>query len=181
MERQADRPRTYVLVHGGSHGGWCWRDVATVLRAAGHVVFTPTQTGLGERRHLMGPGITLDTFVEDIANLIEAEELDDVCLVGHSFGGCSVVGVAERVPQCLRHIVFVDAIIPASGQSVMSGFPADVREARIAAAQQFSAGSAHRCRRQPISACRWNARAPRHWRGCSADSRRSRSPLTSPA
>jgi pimeloyl-ACP methyl ester carboxylesterase len=140
MERRADRPRTYVLVHGGSHGGWCWRDLATMLRAAGHTVFTPTQTGLGERRHLMGPGITLQTFVDDIANLVEAEELDDVCLVGHSFGGCPVVGVAERMPQRLRHIVFIDAIIPISGESVMSGFPADVREARLAAAEQSSGG-----------------------------------------
>ncbi len=132
--------RTYVLVHGGSHGGWCWRDVAAHLRAAGHDVFTPTQTGLGERRHLMSASITLETFVDDIANVIEAEELGDVYLVGHSFGGCAVVGVAERMPQRLRRIVLLDALIPASGQSIMSGLPADVREARLQAAEQFSGG-----------------------------------------
>ena len=132
--------RSYLLVHGGSHGGWCWRDVAVHLRAAGHLVFTPTQTGLGERRHLMSPDITLDTFVDDIANVIEAEELEDLYLVGHSFGGCAVVGVAERMPQRLRHLVFLDSLIPMSGQSIMSGLPPDVREARLAAADKFSGG-----------------------------------------
>ncbi|WP_213957449.1 MULTISPECIES: alpha/beta fold hydrolase [unclassified Variovorax] len=132
--------RTYLLVHGGSHGGWCWRDVAAYLRAAGHAAQTPTQTGLGERRHLLSPDITLETYVDDIANVIEAEELEDVFLVGHSFGGCAVVGVAERMPRRLRHLVFLDSLIPMSGKSIMSGFPPDVREARLAAADAFSGG-----------------------------------------
>ena len=82
--------RTYVLVHGDFHGGWCWRRVADRLSGTGHRVFTPTQTGLGERRHLMSANITLDVFVEDVTKLLEAEELSDVILVGHSFGGRTV-------------------------------------------------------------------------------------------
>src|SRR5690625_4251546 len=75
--------KTYVLLHGAWHGGWCWRDVAQRLRAAGHVVYTPTQTGLGERSHLLSEQITLDTFVQDLVNVLEWEDLTDVILVGH--------------------------------------------------------------------------------------------------
>jgi len=136
----APDPRTYMLVHGAWHGGWCWSRVADRLRAAGHRVYTPTQTGLGERRHLLHKDITLDVFVEDIVNVIEAEELDQVILVGHSFGGRSVAGVADRIPQTLRRLVFLDAGLPDSGKSVFDGFPPAIREARIKAAQEFSGG-----------------------------------------
>jgi len=88
--------QTFVLVHGAWHGGWCWSRVANRLRAAGHQVFTPTQTGLGERKHLLSKDITLDTFTKDIANVIEAEELSNVVLVGHSFGGLAISGVAAE-------------------------------------------------------------------------------------
>ena len=80
-------PGTFVLVHGAWHGGWCWRHVAGILRARGHTVTTPTQTGLGERSHLMAPGIDLGTFVTDVENHIQCEDLVNVVLVGHSFGG----------------------------------------------------------------------------------------------
>jgi alpha-beta hydrolase superfamily lysophospholipase len=79
--------KTYVLVHGAWHCGWCWKEVAEGLRGMGHRVSTPTQTGLGERKHLLSKDMTLDTFAADIVNHIEAEELNDVILVGHSFGG----------------------------------------------------------------------------------------------
>jgi pimeloyl-ACP methyl ester carboxylesterase len=79
--------KTYVLVHGAWHGGWCWKEVADGLRGMGHRVTTPTQTGLGERKHLLSKDITLDTFAADVVNHIEAEELNEVILVGHSFGG----------------------------------------------------------------------------------------------
>src|SRR4029079_13288983 len=79
--------KTYVLVHGAWHGGWCWRDVAQALQQMGHRVSTPTQTGLGERKHLLSKDISLDTFAADIVNHIEAEELNEVILVGHSLGG----------------------------------------------------------------------------------------------
>src|SRR5437870_587324 len=79
--------KTFVLVHGAWHGGWCWSKVAAILRRRGHTVLTPTQTGLGERSHLMSKAISLDTFVDDIANVLKFEDLNDVILVGHSFGG----------------------------------------------------------------------------------------------
>ena len=97
--------QTFVLVHGAWHGGWCWSRVADRLRLAGHQVFTPTQTGLGERKHLLSREITLDTFTRDIANVIEAEELSNVVLVGHSFGGLAISGVADAMPDRLRHLV----------------------------------------------------------------------------
>jgi len=126
--------RDYVLVHGAWHGGWCWRSVAELLRHAGHAAFTPTLTGLGERRHLLHAGITLDTFVDDIVNVLRAEELEDVILVGHSFGGRVVCGVADRAPERLRRLVLLDAGLPESGKAAWDGLPADVREARLARA-----------------------------------------------
>jgi pimeloyl-ACP methyl ester carboxylesterase len=132
--------RTFVLVHGAWHGGWCWIRVAERLMTADHRVFTPTQTGLGERRHLLSPAITPETFIDDIANVIDAEELEDVILVGHSFGGRSIAGVADRMPNRLRRLVFLDASLPENGKSAFEQTPPDVREARIKAAQQFSGG-----------------------------------------
>ena len=91
--------QTFVLVHGAWHGGWCWSRVADRLRAAGHRVFTPTQTGLGERKHLLSKDITLDAFTKDIVNVIEAEELSSVILVGHSFGGLARTCIACTNPS----------------------------------------------------------------------------------
>ena len=136
----AVKGRSYVLVHGAFHGGWCWRRVEQRLAAAGHTVFTPTQTGLGERRHLLAKSITMDVFVEDIVNVIEAEELENVYLVGHSFGGGAVSGVADRIPERLRHLVYLDAGIPEGGKSSFDRLPPDVREARIKASDETSGG-----------------------------------------
>src|SRR5919199_3344231 len=118
--------KTYVLLHGAWHGGWCWRPVADALRAKGHRVFTPTQTGLGERRHLLSRAITLDTFVADLANVIEAEDLQDVILVGHSFGGLAISGVADRMPERIRHLVYLDSLVLEGGQSPFGVLPPDV-------------------------------------------------------
>jgi len=93
----------FVLVHGGFHGGWCWRPVADRLNAMCHRVTCPTSTGLGERRHLLRADLSLDTLVHDLVNHLQAEELSDVVLVGHSFGGLSISGAADRVPQRIRH------------------------------------------------------------------------------
>ena len=127
--------RTYVLVHGGFHGGWCWRDVATRLRARGHAVYTPTQTGCGERSHLLSKAITLATFVDDIANVIKWEDLDDVVLVGHSFGGSAISGVADRMPERIRQLIYLDAVIIEGGQTVFGFFDREVVAARTKAAQ----------------------------------------------
>ncbi len=122
--------KTYVLVHGAWHGGWCWRPVADALRARGHRVFTPTQTGLGERRHLLSRDTTLDVFVDDVANLVEAEELRGAILVGHSFGGNAISGVADRMPEAVRHLVYLDSLILEPGQSPFGILPAEVVAAR---------------------------------------------------
>ena len=100
---------TFVLVHGAWHGGWCWRRVADRLRRDGHVVFTPTLTGLGERAHLVAPRIDLATHVADVVNLLKWERLSDVVLCGHSYGGFVISGVAEVMPAQTRSIVFLDA------------------------------------------------------------------------
>jgi pimeloyl-ACP methyl ester carboxylesterase len=122
--------KTYVLVHGAWHGGWCWKEVAEALRGMGHRVSTPTQTGLGERKHLLSKDITLDTFTVDIVNHIEAEELNGVILVGHSFGGTSITGAADKISNRIRHLVYLDSVILENGQSVFSVLPPDVVAAR---------------------------------------------------
>jgi pimeloyl-ACP methyl ester carboxylesterase len=114
-----EQPKTFVLVHGAFHGAWCWKDVAARLRARGHVVYTPTFTGLGERSHLIGFGPKVATWIEDVAQLVAFEDLSDVVLVGHSFGGSVVSGMADRMPERLRHLVYLDAMVLQSGQSAL--------------------------------------------------------------
>ncbi|MGH2411338.1 MAG: alpha/beta fold hydrolase [Chloroflexota bacterium] len=119
-ERNPAHPRrTFVLVHGSYDGGWAWSQVAALLRTAGHEVYTPTLTGLGERVHLRHPGITLDTHLQDIVNVLLYEDLREVILVGWSYGGMIITGVAERAPERLAHLVYLDAYVPQDGQSVV--------------------------------------------------------------
>jgi pimeloyl-ACP methyl ester carboxylesterase len=129
-----------VLVHGAWHGGWCWSMVASILRGRGHSVFTPTLTGLGERSHLLSPAIDLDMFVTDIMNVLRFEDLEDVVLVGHSFGGSVISGVADRAPERVRRLVYLDAIILENGQTVFGQLPPDIVATRIKAAQESSNG-----------------------------------------
>lgn len=114
---------TYVLVHGTWHGGWVWQYVADRLRARGHRVYTPTCTGCGERVHLTGPEVGLDTHITDIEQLLEFEDLDNVILVGHSFSGITITGVADRLRERIQRIVFFDAVVPRPGR--MSGVVRD--------------------------------------------------------
>ena len=107
----------YVIVHGGFAGGWAWREVADFLRAAGHTVYTPTLTGLGERAHLAHPGVNLATHIQDIVGVLECEDLQEVILVGHSSGSMVITGVAERCPARLARLVYIDTVIPQNGQS----------------------------------------------------------------
>jgi len=100
---------TFVLVPGMWLGAWAWRDVTAALSAAGHDVFPLTLTGVADRAHLAGPGVDLDTHTEDIVRLIEAEDLRDVVLVGHSYAGLPVTAAAERVPGRLARVVYVDS------------------------------------------------------------------------
>lgn len=108
---------TYVLVHGAWTGGWMWRDVIRALRSAGHEAFAPTLTGLGERVHLASPKIDLETHVLDVVNAICYERLEGVVLVGYSYGGMVVTGVAERVPERIGRLVYLDAFVPFDGES----------------------------------------------------------------
>jgi pimeloyl-ACP methyl ester carboxylesterase len=119
-----------VLVHGAWHGGWCWRRVADRLQQAGHRVFAPTLTGVGERRHLLSATVDLETHIQDLLGLLEAEELEDVVLVGHSYAGLVISGVAARVPKRLRRLVYLDALLVEDGQSWAEAFPPGVAEAR---------------------------------------------------
>ena len=110
----------FVLVHGAWHGGWCYRDTAKALRAAGHNVFTPTHTGVGERAHQSAENITLETHIRDVCGVIEAEELSDVILCGHSYGGMVITGVADRLAGKIKALVYLDAFIPEHGQSLLN-------------------------------------------------------------
>jgi pimeloyl-ACP methyl ester carboxylesterase len=114
---------TFVLVHGAWSGGWEWRSVATLLQAAGHTAYTPTLTGLGERVHLATPSVDLDTHIADVVNVLYYERLHNVTLVGHSYGGAVVTGVAERVPERLAQIIYVDAFVLEDGQAIASLIP----------------------------------------------------------
>jgi len=109
---------TFVLVHGAWHGSWCWKRVRKALQAQGHEVFTPTLTGIGERSHLLSQAVNLETHIADVENLIRWEDLSNVILCGHSYGGCVIGGVADRVPERIQALVYLDAFILDSGESL---------------------------------------------------------------
>lgn len=116
---------TFVLVHGAWHGGWCWKRTTQILRAAGHRVFEPTLSGVGARAHEATPAIGLSTHIEDVIGLIEMEEISDVVLVGHSYGGMVITGAAERIAGKLLALVYLDAFVPKDGDALMSLVPPD--------------------------------------------------------
>ena len=109
-------PRTFVLVHGAWHGGWCWQRVATALQAEGHKVYAPSLTGLADRSHLLSNSINLDTHITDIVNLFKWEDLRNAVLVAHSYGGWPVSGAIEQLLDRVSSIVYVDAFMPADGE-----------------------------------------------------------------
>ena len=113
----------FVLVHDAWVGGWCWRPVAQALRQSGHEVYTPTLTGLGERSHLINPNINLDTHISDITNVIYREELSEVVLVGHSYGGMVISGVFDALSDKINSLVYLDAFVPENGQSLHNILP----------------------------------------------------------
>ena len=125
---------TFVLVHGAWHGGWCYARVAKLLRANGHHVYTPTLTGLGERSHLTQQTITLTTHVTDIVNLLTFENVRDVVLLGHSYGGMVISGVVEAVPERIAALVYLDAFVPENGQSLHDLVPEVQRVRQLEAA-----------------------------------------------
>jgi len=109
---------TFVLVHGGWHGGWCWQKVIPFLEAAGHEVYAPTLTGLAERVSELSPDVGLDTHIQDIVGLLQEQNLHGVILVGHSYGGMVITGVVDAVPERIAHLVYLDTFVPRDGESM---------------------------------------------------------------
>ncbi|WP_405064452.1 alpha/beta fold hydrolase [Kribbella sp. NBC_01505] len=114
---------TYVLVHGSWHSGESWKRVVPLLTAAGHRVFAPSLTGHGDKIHLLGPDVGLDTHVADVVRLISDEDLTDVVLVGHSYAGLVVTSVINEIPERIKHLVYLDAMVPENGESVVDIIP----------------------------------------------------------
>jgi pimeloyl-ACP methyl ester carboxylesterase len=109
---------TFLVAHGAWTGGWSWKKMHPLMQAVGHRLLTPTHTGLGERAHLAGPDITLDSHIEDHLGVLEFEDLGDVILIGHSYGGMVATGVADRARERIAKLVYLDAFAPENGQSV---------------------------------------------------------------
>ncbi|WP_309680783.1 alpha/beta fold hydrolase [Polaromonas sp.] len=125
----------FVLVHGAWLGGWCWQRVTLALQQQGHRVHAVTLTGLGERAHLLSPAITLDTHIDDVISAIEVEELSEVMLAVHSYAGMIGTAVADRLGKHLKHLVYVDAVLPRPGESWSSTQSAATQQERLTAAQ----------------------------------------------
>nr|WP_055501851.1 alpha/beta hydrolase [Nonomuraea pusilla] len=111
---------TFVLIPGMCHGGWCFQELTEQLRSHGHRAYPLTLTGLSERSHLLHGGVNLDTHIQDVTGVLAAERLQDAVLVGHSYGGMVITGVADRVPERVRSLVYLDAVVPADGESMWS-------------------------------------------------------------
>ncbi|HTA41960.1 MAG TPA: alpha/beta hydrolase [Bryobacteraceae bacterium] len=131
---------TYVLVHGAWHGSWCWKRVRRGLQERGHEVFTPTLTGVGERSHLLSPEINLETHINDVVNCIRWEELSDVILCGHSYGGCVIRGAADRIAERIAALVYLDAFVPENGESLHSTLPEEMRNGQLDLAKAVGEG-----------------------------------------
>ncbi|HEV7255911.1 MAG TPA: alpha/beta hydrolase [Mesorhizobium sp.] len=118
--------RTLVAVHGAWSAGWAWRKMKPLLREYDLELIAPTLTGLGERAHLLAPSVGLETHVQDITAMLEMEELSGVVLLGHSYGGMVVTGVADRVPERIRQLIYLDAFVPENGQCVFDLLPPQI-------------------------------------------------------
>lgn len=126
---------TFVLVHGAWRGSWLWQRVRPILQAEGHEVFTPTLTGLADRSHLLAPDLNLETHINDVANLFEWEDLSDVVLCGHSYAGSIISGVADRIPERIAALVYLDAFVLEDGECLHDTLPEELREAQLQAAE----------------------------------------------
>ena len=124
----------YVLVHGSWLGGWCWQRVTPLLTGAGHNVWAPSLTGLGDRSHVGGGVIDLDLHIKDIGALLEWEDLTEVILVGHSYAGMVITAVADRMPGRVAHLFYVDAVVPEDGKAIVDLIPPEMAESIRAAA-----------------------------------------------
>ena len=151
---------SFVLVHGAWHGSWCWKRVRKGLQAQGHEVFTPTLTGVAERSHLLSPAVNLETHILDIVNLIRWEELTDLVLCGHSYGGCVITGVADRMPERIRSLVYLDAFVPEDGDNQLQHLPETLATRLLEGAKNVGEG----WKVPPIPAAVFNVNAAdREW------------------
>jgi pimeloyl-ACP methyl ester carboxylesterase len=131
---------TFVLVHGANHGGWCWQRVAGPLRASGHEVYAPSLTGLGDRVHLLNHDIGLETHAQDVVNLLFYEDLREVILVGHSYGGAVIQVAGDRMADRVAHLIHFDSIVPLDGESVMDIITPDRRDGMESLAERHGDG-----------------------------------------
>jgi pimeloyl-ACP methyl ester carboxylesterase len=130
---------TFVVAHGAWSAGWAWKKMRPLMRAKGHELFTPTYTGLGERAHLNSPAVDLETHIKDIVQVLEFEDLRNVMLIGHSYGGMVATGVADRARDRIKALIYLDSFAPKHGQSVLS-IPPDRRDALMAAVKEKGEG-----------------------------------------
>lgn len=138
-QNKSDQP-VFVLVHGAWHGGWAWKKVSEKLRAEGDLVYTPTLSGLGEHKNMLNKDVDLNTHISDIVNLIIMEDLHHVILVGHSYAGAVIAGVADRIPERLAKLVYLDALLVDNGQSALSLNPKESQDLFTKTAMEFDQG-----------------------------------------
>jgi pimeloyl-ACP methyl ester carboxylesterase len=131
---------TFVVAHGAWSAGWAWKKMRPLMRAAGHELWTPTYTGLGEREHLGHADVSLDTHIQDIVAVLETEDLTGVILIGHSYGGMVATGVADRARERIAKLVYLDAFAPVNGQAVFDLVPPDIAARMRAGAQASASG-----------------------------------------
>ena len=141
------RGTTFLIAHGAWSAGWVWKKMHPLMRAAGHQLVTPTYTGLGEREHLANPAIDLEVHIQDLLGVVKCEQLDDFILVGHSYGGMVATGVADRVPERIRKLIYLDAFVPTDGQALIDLIPPAGAERMRAGAK---AGDGYRVPSNPI-------------------------------
>lgn len=131
---------TFLVAHGAWSAGWAWKKMRPLLRARGHELFTPTHTGLGERSHLAHAGIDLEAHIADILAVLDFEDLRDLVLIGHSYGGMVATGVADRAPERIARLVYLDAFVPRDGQSIFDLIGEEAAARARAAAQAEGGG-----------------------------------------
>lgn len=131
---------TFLVAHGAWSAGWCWKKMRPLLSKLGHELVTPTYTGIGERVHLAHPDVGLETHISDILGVLQFEDLRNIVLIGHSYGGMVATAVADRAPERLAHLVYLDAFVPRDGQSLFDLHPEDIRAAMREAAQRAGDG-----------------------------------------
>src|SRR5580658_7891344 len=122
---------TIVLAHGAWSAAWAWKKVRPLMAAAGHELFVPTYTGLGERAHLASPDNDLDTHIQDVLGVLQFEDLRDVVLIGHSYGGMVATGVADRAPEQIAQLIYLDAFVPRDGQALADFWSEAERQRRM--------------------------------------------------